>query len=273
MFNGKYTHINEILERVRRDYAFEDVFIDEAKEWIWDCIGYFGINDIFTYSIQDVTISSWRGELPTDIFQFIGCREKESKIPLTPTTDLYFQNNLDTNTALGEVIIQGQSINIDSTGIGDNIVDELITPTIYASFVPNYSTNIYQKYTYQLKWPYIYTGLETTTIEVLYIAFPVWEDMTPKIPDDAKVIRMVSLHIAEKIAFRLMLQDKLSERKWQYIKDELSFAVGAARNKMLIPDIDTMENIKRQMMRLIPKPNMWNGGFKDLNLGEQLRKI
>ena len=42
MFNGKYTHLNERLERVHRDFGFEEVFADEAKEWIWDCLGYFG---------------------------------------------------------------------------------------------------------------------------------------------------------------------------------------------------------------------------------------
>ena len=45
MFNGKYTHINEIMERVHRDYGFSDIFEDEVKEWVWDCIGYFGRNE------------------------------------------------------------------------------------------------------------------------------------------------------------------------------------------------------------------------------------
>ena len=48
MFNGKYTHLNEILERVHRDFGFEEVFADEAKEWIWDCLGYFGRDEILT---------------------------------------------------------------------------------------------------------------------------------------------------------------------------------------------------------------------------------
>ena len=46
MFNGKYTHINEIMERVHRDYGFSDIFEDEVKEWVWDCIGYFGRNEV-----------------------------------------------------------------------------------------------------------------------------------------------------------------------------------------------------------------------------------
>ena len=225
MFNGKYTHINEILERVRRDYAFEEVFMDEAKEWVWDCIGYFGRDEILVDSTQEVTITSWRGILPTDLFKFKGCREKDTKISLLPTTDRYFLNNLESDSTLGEAIIQGQSIDLESTGVGDNIVTSIDEPTIYVEFVPTYKVDNIQKYTYLLQENYIYTGLEETTLEVNYVAFPMWEDYTPKIPDDPKVIRMVTLHIANKIAFKLMLQDKLSERKWQYIHDELDFGV------------------------------------------------
>lgn len=273
MFNGKYTHVNEILERVRRDYAFEEVFIDEAKEWIWDCIGYFGRNEILVDSVQDVTISSWRGLLPTDLYKLKGCREKNTKISLLPTTDRYFTSNLTTDTTLGEAIIQGQSINIESTGVGDNIVDSFTDPTIFVEMVPTYKIDSSQKYNYYIQENYIYTGLENTTLEVSYLAFPMWEDYTPKIPDTPKVVRMVSLFIANKIAFKLMLQDKLSERKWQYIHDELDFAVGSARNEMVLPDEDEMENIRRMGMRLLPKPNRWEGGFKDLNLGESLKRM
>lgn len=273
MFNGKYTHINEILERVRRDYAFEEVFIDEAKEWVWDCIGYFGRPEILVNSIEELDIEDNRGLLPTDMYEFIGCREKSSKTPLIPTSDRYYSSNLTTTNTLGQVIVQGQSINIETTGVGDNLVEELEDSTIFLEFVPTMDVDIDNNYTYQISGNYIFTGITDVTIEIAYRAFPIWEDNTPKIPDDPKVVRMVTLFIAEKIAFRLMLQDKLSERKWGFIKDELEWAVGSAQNRMKMPNEDEMESIKNGQMRLRPRPNQWSTGFKNLNTGEGLKRM
>lgn len=274
MFNGKYTHINEILERVRRDYALEEVFIDEAKEWVWDCIGYFGRPEILVNSIEELDIKYNKGLLPTDLYEFIGCREKSSKIPLVPTTDRHCSSNLTSSiSSLGQAIVQGQSINIETTGVGDNLVEELKDSTIFLEFVPTVDLNIDSNYTYQINGNYIFTGITNVTIEVAYRAFPMWEDNTPKIPDDPKVVRMITLFIAEKIAFKLMLQDKLSERKWGFIKDELEWAVGSAQNRMKMPNEDEMENIKNSQMRLRPRPNQWSSGFKNMNTRESIKNM
>ena len=36
---------------------------------------------------------------------------------------------------------------------------------------------------------------------------------------------------------------------------------------------DGMESIKRSLYRLVPKPNQWTNGFRELNRGEQLNKM
>ena len=275
MFNHKYTHINDIMERVHRDYGLEGVYSDEVKEWVWDCIGYFGRNEVFIAPIADIDIKDNRGLLPTDMYSFIGCREKYNMTPLLPSTDRYFRNNLSASatTVLGEAIVQGESLNWTVSGVGDNIVTQIDDPTIFAEFVPTYNIDVNPTYVYHLQENYIFTGISDTTIEVAYYAFPMWEDYTPKIPDDPKVVRMVVLFIAEKLAMKLMLQDKLSERKWMYIKDELEFATASASNRIKMPDEDTMESIRRNQMRLRPRPNQWAAGFRDLNTGEGIKRM
>jgi len=275
MFNNKYTHINDIMERVHRDYGLEGVYSDEVKEWIWDCIGYFGRPEILIPTIADVTIESNRGLLPTDIYEFVGCRDKYTMTPLLPTTDRFFASNLSASatTVLGEAIVQGTSLNWTVTGVGDNPVTQIDDPTIFVEFVPTYNIDVNPTYVYQLQENYIFTGLNNTTIEVAYYAFPMWEDNTPKIPDDSKVVRMVVLFIAEKLAMKMMLQDKLSERKWGYIKDELEFATASASNRMKMPNEDQMESIRRNQMRLRPRPNQWAAGFRDLNTGEGIKRM
>lgn len=273
MFDGRYTHIREILERVQRDYGFSDVYADEVKEWIWDCIGYFGRDEVLVPSIEEVDITDNRGLLPGDIYRFIGCRDKETKRPLLPTADRYFTKNFMTTNALGEAIVQGQSINITTTGIGDNVVQQLDVPTAFIEFVPTIDLPSLEEWTYQINNGYIFSGVSGKTLEVAYLGFPMWDDGTPKIPDDAKVIRMITLHIAERITNRLWMQGKINKVVLDDIRDELSWAVGSAQNRMKMVGEDGMESIKRSLMRLVPKPDQWKNGFRELNRGEQLNKM
>jgi len=273
MFNGKYTHIREVLERVQRDFGFSDVYADEAKEWIWDCIGYFGRDEVLVPSIEDVVITDNRGLLPGDIYRFIGCRDAESKKPLLPTTDRYFSKNFTTYNALGEAIVQGQSINITTTGIGDNVVEQIDVPTTFIEFVPTIDLPSLQEWTYSIDNGYIWCGVSNITLQVAYLGFPMWDDGTPKVPDDPKVMRMVVLHIATNIAVRLWLQDKMTETKKNWFQDELSWAVGSAQNRIKMVGEDGMESIKRSLHRLVPKPDQWKNGFREINRGEHLNKM
>ena len=275
MFNGKYTHINEIMERVHRDYGFSDIFEDEVKERVWDCIGYFGRNEVLVPLVDEVIITDNRGILPPDVYHFIGCRDKNTKTPLLPTTDRFFMKNFVNTGAISQAIVQGQSINITTTGLGDNLVEELDASTLMLEFVPTYDATINAEWTYFIQDGYIFTHRDDLTLEVAYIAFPMWEDMTPKIPDDPKVIRMVILHIAERLALRLYTKYRTNADRifWKDIQDELDFAVGSASNRMKMVGEDGMESIKRSLHRLVPKPNQWTNGFRELNRGEQLNKM
>lgn len=274
MFNGKYTHINEIIERVYRDYALEEFYNDEAKEWVWDCIGYFGRDEVMQDKILDITIENGRGILPVDLHTFIGCRETNSKIPLLPTKNRFITTDFSSTTnSIGQVIVQGRSVNLETPGVGENVVDQVDPQTVFVDIIPNETIQDTTKYLYYLNNNYIYTGIANGTITIAYKAFPMWEDYTPMVPDDPKVIRMVALHIAEKIAFRMYRLGKLQRAVWQDIKDELEWAVGSAQNRIKMPNEDEMESIRRQQMRLIPKPDRWNENFGTINNNERIKRM
>lgn len=276
MFNGKYTHLNEILERVRRDYGFQDVYADEAAEWIWDCLGYFGRDEILENSYANVKIENNRGLLPPDLYKLTGCRTSGGG-QLLPTSDRYFDKNIIPSNSFGEAIIQGKSINLTSSKVGDNVVNELNPSIILTEFISGPASGPASgganSMTYQINGGYIFCGILNTTLEIAYKAFPMWEDYTPKIPDDVKIVRMVVLHIAERIAMRLWISNKLSKQILEDIRTDLDFAVGAAHARVVMPDEDMMESIKRQQMRLIPKPNEWSNGFRNHNAGESIKNM
>ena len=271
MFYGKYTHIREIIEGVRRDFGFEEVYDDEVKEWVWDSLGFIGVLNIYEDKTTEITIEDYRGLMPTDLVYLEGIREQETGIMLIPSSSLFLSQN-NTSTSTSAAYLAGVSLTNVSTpdDVGDR--GDLEVNYAFAEIYPDASSlSSNSTIGYQIKQDYIICELNSGTLEVSYKAFPMWDDYTPKIPDDPKVIRMVRLYIAERIAFRLMLQDKLSERKYDMIKQDYYFAIGSARNRLLTPDVATMEFIKRMQLRHIPKIDAFKNGFNTLGEQERLR--
>lgn len=255
MITAKYTTLLEILERVRRDYGFEEVFYDECKEWVWDVIGYMGAPELLVTKTQVIPITDWRGELPVDVFNLKNhmLRDTKSGKPMHISTDVYMKEDsrADVDTV---ALIQGESVTYDN---GEETSDN----TDYVSIVSSdYDTN---ELVYKINGNYIFTTLRYMEVELSYTAFPMDLDkMEPLIPDDSKVIRAVVSFLAERIAFRLMLTDKLSERKYEMIKQDYLFNVGAAITKARIQSVPEFENLKNKTLQLLKDIHPYRRNFK-----------
>lgn len=269
MFNGQYVHIDYIMEKLHTNYGFENLYEDEVKEWIWDFLGHLGRPEFLQDKTLDIKVSSHRGIMPDDIYEGgnVGIRDKETGIPLIPSSDIYMEQNTSKDNTL-EGIVQGVSYTADEPEIGDRVELE---PSEYAvEFTSVGEGRSSKKFTYRIDGPYIFCGLENTTLELSYRAFPVWDDNTPKIPNDSKVIRAAIVFVAWTLAQRLLFKQGISERLYERLEQEYSFVVGAARNRLIQPDMNEMEAIRRTHMRLIPKPNRFDQGFRNLTDEERL---
>jgi hypothetical protein len=225
-FNGAYVDMDFILDKLHQDYPFDDIHPNDIAEDIWDIIGIVADPDTFTTEFDEIVIADHRGTLPSDFYSIVPgtVMEKSTNIPLVTSTDL--MDRFSSNTTI----------------LADT--DAL-------------------EYTYKIQKGYIYTGLEDGTVMISYKAFPV-ENNLPLVPDHAKAIRMVVDYIAEKIAFRLMLSDKLSERKYEYILQKSCWSTGSWKTASKIPSTDTMERLKNMHLNLLRNPNMHDNQFKHL---------
>lgn len=92
MLNGKYIDSDLIIEELYRDYGFdEEIFVDETLEWIYDVMSLAGVPMYYITTILDdsddsdgdpITITSYRGTLPTDLYSILLVRETETKMPM-----------------------------------------------------------------------------------------------------------------------------------------------------------------------------------------------
>jgi hypothetical protein len=253
MITTRYTNLDEILEKVRNDYGFEDVFRTECKEWVWDVLGFIGAPEYLINKTTEIDIEDWRGELPVDVFSLRNhtLREKKSQTIMSITNSVYHrEEGVDSRDA---VITADKSINFDG--------GERVDGTQYLSIIaPLYDP---KDLSYQIKGDYIFTAMKFMTVELNYTAFPMdTERLEPLIPNEPKAIRAVSNYIAERIAFRLMLKDKLSERKYEIIKQEYLFNVGAASTSARIQSVPEWENIKNRTLQLVKQTQSFSRGFK-----------
>lgn len=247
--NSKYTNLDEIIERVQRDYGL-DINDAEAAEWVWDSISELGVMSPFEEKIKLIPIENYRGVLPREIYGTPKhVRDKDNFVELRRTVDGYFYTDQKWE-AQDNLIIQTQDV-------------DPLTDTPYYTTVPPDSHPEY--YTYKLKGDFIFIGYSTGTLEMVYDAFPVDESTgMPLIPDDPKYLKAISAFIADKESFRMMLKDELSERKQEKIAQKAAFAMGAARSKGLIPDISQMETIRNRFKSPFPYYEHFETGNVDL---------
>jgi len=252
--NSRYTTLNEIIERVQRDYGF-DVNDAEAAEWVWDAVSDIGVLTPFLEKIHKITVEDYKGMLPLDMYgtpKYV--RDLDTFVELRSTVDGYFFSDQKWE-AQDNTIINTQDV--------DPLTDEPFYTVVPPDTHPEY-------YTYKLQGNYIFIGYATGTLEMVYDAFPVDESSgTPLIPDDVKYIKAIVAFIGMKEAFRMMLKDELSERKYDRLEQKSMFTMGAARNRGLMPDIHHMETIRNRW--LSPESNFQNFETGNVDLGSRNR--
>lgn len=259
--NTKYTNLNEILERVRRDFGFEDVYPDECKEWIWDIIGYMGAPEMLIDKEVPLVTKNWRVELPVDVYDLTEhlLKDTDTGRILTYSSDSFHMSNSTAEDVEDVEIEAGRSVTYEE---GERESSE---ETIYNSvIVPSHQVISNLAPTYKINNNYIFTSLREMNLLLTYRAFPMDEEkLEPLIPDNPKVIRAVVYFIAEKIALRLMLMDKLSERKYGIIKQEALFNTGAAITSARISTIPEMENLKNRINTIYRNQHPFRTGFRE----------
>jgi hypothetical protein len=240
--NGKSISVKHIIEGVYRDFKFNhDINFDDCVEWIGEGLLLIGELPQYVHKFTDgnqslghesaIEIVNGRGVLPCDLYQIIMVRNYHTKEPLIRTFDK-FHNSYRCES---EPCTEGPC----------------------------------SQPTYKVNNNYIFTSYDKGKIEMSYMAIATDNEGFPLIPDNQQYIEAMKYHLAEKLGFQLYIQDKLSRDKLQAIEQKRDWYFGAAQMQSSIPDIDQMESIKNQMVRLIPKINQHKAAFKFSNNQEQ----
>jgi hypothetical protein len=259
--NTKYTSLDEILERVRRNYGFEEVYAEDCKEWIWDIIGKMGAPEMLIEKETPIKVSNWRAELPIDLYDLSEHIIKDAKTNrvITYSTDSFHMSNSTKEDVENVELEQGRSVVYEDSERAPS------EETVYNSVViPEYDVVNNLAPTYKINNNYIFTSHRDMELIMYYKAFPMDEKkLEPLIPDHPKVISAVVSYLGERIAFKLMLVDKLSERKYEMIKQDSMFNTGSAITASRMVSIPEIENIKNRLNTLYRNQFPYRTGFRE----------
>jgi len=251
MLNGRTVSIDTIIEILYRDYGFPEVNRAEVAEWIWTSMSIIGNPYPYEDKVIELEISDFRSDLPLDLYTISFVREKISGVALREMTDLM--------NKFGDAAYEGIT-EIDAD------VDPATNET-YNTIVGSDTSSEF--YTFKVQGNFIYFGMETGTVEMQYKAIPI-DIVTgmPTVPDDPTYMRGIVSFIAERIAFRLMLKDLLSERKYEIIQKDYLFNIGAARNSAFRLDPARMETLINRWKSTYLGPEHFDTAFKYLGSRE-----
>lgn len=231
MLNGNYTSVYEIIERVFDTFDSEAIEFFTMVRHISDALLLIGINSQLNRKVEKIDIISYRGTLPSDLVYINQVR------------------TCDTHKALR---------------YSGNTFHHALNPDSPDKFIES-------DLTYTLNNSYIFTNFETGTIEISYDALPVDSKGFPLIPDDIKYKMAMEYYLMERIAFKLYLQDRISERKYERILQEKSWYMGAAQSRGRMPSVDQMESIKNAVSRMLIMPMAHSTFFTSISGAENMK--
>lgn len=126
-------------------------------------------------------------------------------------------------------------------------------------------------FVYSINDSYIFTNFKNGQLCLSYLAFPVDEDGFPLIPDNVSYREAVYHYIVKKLFYPDYISGKLNPNIYQDMEAEWDAHCMQARGKANMPDVDKMQSIMNQFVRLIPDINAHSAGFTTLNAKEKIR--
>jgi len=266
MINGKLISTKDIIWKVYKDAGFVDeINWGDAIEWTIDALEFIYHPDNFEKKVtghkSDPTydITNYRAKIPCDLVHLVGVTV--DGWPALPTTNTYHQ--LKDGGCCG--------------------VDEFASLLSNGTFVDNFGntfiTNLGTKYggaplTYELNNDWITLSVKEGKLCIAYLAHPTDCDGFPMVPDDVHFREAITKAIVRRLDYLKWRQnpnDRGLKALYDHSDQEYCWYIASAQNRAKMPDVDKMESIKNQMLRLKPSISEWSRNFTTLLSPESRR--
>lgn len=241
MTNGKYVSVETIIAAAYRDLGLSDQMnFEDAVEWIGEAVELIGSPFQLNEKVEYVAIDNYRGKLPCDLHYLTSANGFSGQVK-------------DSNCLANEHYLP---MNYS-------------TDTFHHRYCKNVKYSHGCNLTYKVNDDYIFPNFEQGAISLSYLAIPTDERGFPKVPEDIKFRRAATDYLKWKLGFIEWSRGKMPQAVYNALEVEKLHSMGAAQTRGQMPNLDMMESIKNNFIRLIPKINHHADNFASANVAEQ----
>jgi len=295
--NGKYISLKSIMEQVYADngYQFELPWVD-CMMWAEEALNLIGHPRQYIRKVTghkdnpDLNIKDYRAALPCDFHQLeqvaVNGRAAEYSgntfhhlmsgdccgIDENTNSSLYYnQDQIITKNWGQDVLTYDEETEAYSYQARDLLDMEnlnLQSDGTQEFVLGNNGYNETSVATFDLNNNHITLSVKEGVVCLAYLAIPTDDEGLPLIPEDTSYQLAVKKYLTMKIDYIAWRKGELQNPIFQHSEQEWQWYVGQAGNKAKMPNIDQMEGLKNQVMRLLPNVNHHETFFKSLGYPE-----
>lgn len=237
--------LNAIVAKVYRDLGItEEYDLIDLIEWSVEALRF--INAFQQYEIKDacIEICNYKTELPCDLVALLQVEANGYQL------DKASNNNFNTK-ALGHGLTNPYSYNL-------NDLDSLPLKLGRLYYLSNGDS-------FKIEKGWIKTSFKEGTISIKYNSIETDENGLPLIPDDESYKEAITSYIKMKYFYKKAIKEDRFRWFYQDAEEKWNKYCNQAGTKAMMPDVFTLENIKRNYLSFIPKMNSYSNFFNDLN--------
>ena len=261
--SGKYISVRRILEELYGDNQFDfELPYESIIRWTASIMKLMQCPDIYIAKVTgyianpNLDITNYRAKLPCDFF-------KMRQIAVNGLPATYVSNTF-------HHLMDGDCCGVDQLGTssGDEFTDNFGNVFNTALGFRESSGEI----TYDINNDYITLSVKEGKVCLSYWAFPTDDDGYPMIPDDEAFIEATKQYCNSKLRYIAWSKEPSNnglKALYEDAKQEYMWYVGKAINNAKMPDIDRMEAIKNQFLRMRPRVNQHDSFFRYLGQSER----
>ena len=288
--NGKYISLNAIMEQVYADngYQFELPWID-CMQWAEEALNLIGHPRQYIRKVTghkenpDLDIKDYRAQLPCDFYQLE--QIAVNGMPAEYSGDTFHHLlggdccGLEGYSTLASNVREqnwGSLVKVTNDDGTSSYVERndatSNTETGTMSFDMMIGTDsTFFPITFDINDNHLTLSEKEGQVCMAYLAIPTDNEGLPLIPEDTSYQLAVKKYLTMKIDYIAWRRGELQQGVFQHSEQEWAWYVGQAGNKAKMPNIDQLEAIKNQTMRLLPKLNQHETFFSALG-NPEIRK-
>lgn len=255
----KWISLNTVLSDLAMTMPSQHWNESNAKEWAFQAVRKIGCVEQYDKDIDVVTITDYKGELPSDYYRLQLLAYKLDTDELTSTELAEIEQDLNHDNDLYYTGFNGTS-----TFFSAYRPLRLAKSPFAISVHCTDCTNLYavSEHTYTVH-PNgtITTSFQNGTVCVAYLKYAKDCD-TYLIPDDQDYIDALRSYIMMRIwEYRMNTKEEGSSELFMYYSNKWQVMRRSLVGKLKLPSIDELENIRQQRNRLVTKERDYYRGF------------